>query len=94
MFCRNIAYLSAPNHILIDVFSPTYDTDNAIYGSEGQSVVELWHYPLKDYDLVIRYTPYYSDVLYISYREWVGADDISCGRFEAPCKTFEYALER
>ncbi|KAA6380698.1 MAG: hypothetical protein EZS28_023775 [Streblomastix strix] len=94
IYCRNINFLKTQEHVLYDVFSPLYNNVNAIYGTEYKDKFELWHIPLVDYDLLVRFVPYFSDIIYVSCRKWVGVDTFACGRYEDPCETFEYALTR
>ncbi|KAA6372879.1 MAG: hypothetical protein EZS28_031594, partial [Streblomastix strix] len=92
--CPNIEHLQIYNYIQFSVDTKVYNRENAIYGSETQIINDLWHKQLVDYDLLVRFDPYYSDTIYIADEFWAGLDVESCGRLQGACSTFAEAKRR
>ncbi|KAA6396621.1 MAG: hypothetical protein EZS28_007857, partial [Streblomastix strix] len=91
VYCRNINILNISERLLFDIYSQ-YDQNNAVYGTEYKDIDELYHIPLIDYDLLLRFIDYSNDTMYISSRKWGGMDSISNGGINATCNSFEYAV--
>ncbi|KAA6386594.1 MAG: hypothetical protein EZS28_017879, partial [Streblomastix strix] len=94
IYCKDIYKLNVIDKILIDVFSSEYNTDNALFGTEFASELELGHTQLVDYNLLSLLKPYFNDSLFISSKEWRSFDAQLCGIILVPCKTIDYAKTR
>ncbi|KAA6402890.1 MAG: hypothetical protein EZS28_001587 [Streblomastix strix] len=91
VYCNNFNFLEAPRRLLFDVFSPLYDMENAIYGTEFWTNVLLHHDPGVDQNLIDRYKTYFGDELYISNVNQTGNDEEQCGGKGSACSSFTYA---
>ncbi|KAA6382286.1 MAG: hypothetical protein EZS28_022187, partial [Streblomastix strix] len=92
--CSSLNFLDVSRHLLFDLFSPFYDLDNAFYGTEYWTQTELSREPEVDYDLIKRYSSFFSDTLYISNLGQIGNDEESCGKLGIACSSFTYALDK
>ncbi|KAA6332342.1 MAG: hypothetical protein EZS28_053288 [Streblomastix strix] len=90
VYCKNIDDLEHDIRFLFDVFDDSYDKNNALYGTEYASEIELGDSQRIDYDLLKLMLPYYNDTIYISEDQLIADDTQKCGRLKLPCLTLRF----
>ncbi|KAA6376616.1 MAG: hypothetical protein EZS28_027856, partial [Streblomastix strix] len=90
VYCKNIDDLEPDMRFLFDVFHDSYDKNNAIYGTEYASEIQLGTTQRIDYDLLSMMLPYFNDTIYISEDSSIATDSSKCGRIKLPCLTLSY----
>ncbi|KAA6384794.1 MAG: hypothetical protein EZS28_019679, partial [Streblomastix strix] len=90
VYCKNIDDLNLEQLFLFDIFSSSYDKNNALYGTEYESESLLGRSQLIDYDLLMSMVQYISDIIYLSEDQSISSDSSKCGSIKQPCLTLHY----
>ncbi|KAA6370868.1 MAG: hypothetical protein EZS28_033605, partial [Streblomastix strix] len=90
VYCKNIDDLEPDMRFLFDVFDDSFDRNNALYGTEYASELELGTSQRIDYDLLKLMIPYFNDTIYISEDQSIATDSSKCGKIKLPCLTLHF----